>query len=76
MCCAGPLLTVLGSVGATSAIASLWVPGLGVLTVAAAFGIVVIRRRRRTAQCPPTRHADLGLPSVGAVRDETTSPPV
>ncbi|MGP4012492.1 hypothetical protein [Streptomyces sp. 4N124] len=71
VCCAGPLLAVLGGIGVTSAIGALWVPVLAVLAVAAGLGVLLLRRRRRTAACrivPAV--ADLGMPTVGP-RQET-----
>ncbi|EMF52984.1 hypothetical protein GTY82_33365 [Streptomyces sp. SID5476] len=65
MCCAGPLLALLGGIGITSAIGALWMPVLAVLAVAAAAGILVVRRRRRAAACRTTpAPADLGMPTV------------
>ncbi|MET8747451.1 hypothetical protein [Streptomyces sp. NPDC004728] len=70
VCCAGPLLAVLGGIGAASALASVWVPALAVVTVAAVVGAFVVHRRRRAAACRSTADpVDLGLPSVGAVPD-------
>ncbi|GAA3900092.1 hypothetical protein GCM10023084_60730 [Streptomyces lacrimifluminis] len=65
VCCAGPLLAVLGGIGLTSAIGALWMPAFAVLAVAAAAGIFVMRRRRRAAACRTTpARADLGMPTV------------
>ncbi|MGW3457999.1 hypothetical protein ACWDRL_31525 [Streptomyces albidoflavus] len=66
VCCAGPLLAVLGGIGVTSAIGALWLPVLAVLAVAAGLGILVVRRRRRTASCRTApAQADLGMPTLG-----------
>lgn len=66
VCCAGPILAVLGGIGATSAIGAFWVPALALLAVAAGLGFLVIRRRRRTASCRTApAQADLGLPTLG-----------
>ncbi|MPY52299.1 hypothetical protein FPZ41_28495 [Streptomyces sp. K1PN6] len=74
MCCAGPLLAVLGGIGVTSAIGALWMPVLAVLAVAAGIGVLVVRRRRRTTACRtvPAR-ADLGMPTVGLPQDTDDS---
>ncbi|MET8450972.1 hypothetical protein [Streptomyces sp. NPDC005209] len=66
VCCAGPILAVLGGIGVTSAIGALWMPVLAVLSVAAGLGALVVRHRRRTTSChmaPPP--ADLGMPTLG-----------
>ncbi|MET8181439.1 hypothetical protein [Streptomyces sp. NPDC005336] len=66
MCCAGPLLALLGGIGITSAISALWMPVLAVLAVAAGLGVLAVRRRRRTAACGTApAPADLGMPTVG-----------
>ncbi|MFE7358053.1 hypothetical protein ACFU8Q_34230 [Streptomyces sp. NPDC057543] len=71
VCCAGPLLALLGGIGAASALASLWIPALAVVAVAAAVGAYVLRRRRRAAACKTTAGpVDLGLPAVGTARDD------
>ncbi|MPY32932.1 hypothetical protein FNH09_17170 [Streptomyces adustus] len=67
MCCAGPLLAVLGGIGVTSAIGALWIPVLAVLAAAAAAGFLVVRRRRAAACRPGPARADLGMPTIGAV---------
>ena len=51
-CCAGPLLAVVGSLGAASLLGAYWIPGL--LTVAVLAAIVVtalLVRRRRAKAC-------------------------
>ncbi|MFI8893478.1 hypothetical protein [Streptomyces paradoxus] len=70
VCCAGPLLAVLGGAGAASALGAVWVPALAVPAVAAVAGIFVVRRRRRAAACrtAPVVRADLGMPTVGPPR--------
>ncbi|WP_157421612.1 hypothetical protein [Agromyces sp. Leaf222] len=57
-CCAGPLLAIVGSIGAASLLGAYWIPGL--LAVAVLAGIVVtvlLVRRRRAKACrlPATR---------------------
>ncbi|MGW2822743.1 hypothetical protein ACWC24_17355 [Streptomyces sp. NPDC001443] len=66
VCCAGPILAALASVGVTSAIGALWMPALAVLAVTAGLGFLVVRNRRRTTSChtAPSR-ADLGMPTLG-----------
>ncbi|MET7664721.1 MerR family DNA-binding protein [Streptomyces sp. NPDC005463] len=72
VCCAGPLLAVLGGIGVTSAIGALWMPVLAVLAVAAGPGVVVVRYRRRTASCRTAPAAvDLGMPAVAHRRKRT-----
>ncbi|GAA0658792.1 hypothetical protein GCM10010193_06930 [Kitasatospora atroaurantiaca] len=62
VCCAGPVLAVLGGIGITSAIGAMWMPALA---VAAGLGVLVLRRRRRTASCRTGPvPADLGMPFV------------
>lgn len=71
VCCAGPLLALLGGVGAVSALASFWIPALAVVAGAGAVGAYVLHRRRRAAACDTTTGPiDLGLPAVGTARDE------
>ncbi|MFE1441807.1 hypothetical protein [Streptomyces sp. NPDC058739] len=69
VCWAGPLLAVLGGVGAASAIGALWMPALAVPTLVLAVAFLVVRRRRRAAACRtvPAR-ADLGMPALGPPR--------
>ncbi|PYC87668.1 hypothetical protein C7C46_03600 [Streptomyces tateyamensis] len=76
MCCAGPLLAVLGAVGAASAIGALWLPGLAFLAAAALAALVVVRgrRRRRAAACSTAPAAvDLGMPALGPPDGDTTT---
>ncbi|AVZ77405.1 hypothetical protein SLUN_12480 [Streptomyces lunaelactis] len=63
MCCAGPLLAVLGGIGVFSAIGALWVPALAVLTVSAVLGVLMVRRRRRSACRTSGSSVDLGMPA-------------
>ncbi|MFF3617337.1 hypothetical protein [Streptomyces sp. NPDC002580] len=74
VCCAGPILAVLGSIGVTSAIGALWMPALAVLTVAAGLGVFVVRRRRRRVSCHTApAWADLGMPAFGPPPGATDS---
>ncbi|MBE8523086.1 hypothetical protein ILP97_37300 [Amycolatopsis sp. H6(2020)] len=68
MCCAGPLLALLGGIGLASIVGAIWLPALLVLAVimALAVVIVVIRRRRRGVACSAdTGPVELGIPTVG-----------
>lgn len=68
VCCAGPLLAVLGGIGVTSAVGALWMPVLAVLAVAAGLGVFMVRRRRRKAACRTAPAlTDLGMPTLGPV---------
>jgi hypothetical protein len=49
VCCAGPLLAVLGGIGAASVVGAIWVPGLAVVAVAAVSAAVWAHRRSRRA---------------------------
>lgn len=70
VCCAGPLLALLGGIGAASALASFWIPALAVVAVAAAAGAYVLYRRRRVAACKTSGPVDLRLPTVGTAADD------
>ncbi|OHV31831.1 hypothetical protein BCD49_06030 [Pseudofrankia sp. EUN1h] len=66
MCCAGPLLAVLGAVSAGATVAAVWVPALAVVAVVAAAmlaGAAVVRRRRLVACRTAPGPVDLGLPT-------------
>jgi hypothetical protein len=54
-CCAGPLIAVVGSVGAASLLGAYWVPGLLVVVAAAAavLAVLLVRRRRANACTVP-----------------------
>ncbi|WP_328688120.1 hypothetical protein OHA74_53140 [Streptomyces phaeochromogenes] len=72
VCCAGPLLAVLGGAGFASALGALWMPVLAVLAVAAGLGMLLIRQRHRNAACTTAPAlADLGMPTIGPRPDET-----
>lgn len=51
VCCAGPLLAVLGGIGAAGLLGSLWVPALMVVVALAVVGIAIAVRKRRRASC-------------------------
>lgn len=72
LCCAGPLFAILGSIGIASAVGAIWLPGLAVLTVVAAIGVVWLRRRRRASICP-VRPVDVALPTI-AQQGQDTAP--
>ncbi|PYE11742.1 mercuric ion transport protein [Williamsia limnetica] len=67
VCCAGPLLAVLGGIGAAGLLGSLWVPALLTVVAIAAVGILVALRKRRRASCRVAQAGpvDLDLPTLG-----------
>ncbi|GAA1788334.1 hypothetical protein [Agromyces lapidis] len=71
-CCAGPLLAIVGSVGAASLLGAYWVPGL--LVVAVLAGIVVtvllVRRRRAKACRLPASRVDVEIQPTRSQDDE------
>ncbi|WP_405819508.1 hypothetical protein OG241_29745 [Streptomyces sp. NBC_01390] len=72
VCCAGPLLAVLGGIGVTSAVGALWMPVLAVMAVAAGLGVLMVRRRRRKVACRTAPAlTDLGMPTLGRGPDES-----
>ncbi len=66
VCCAGPLVAVLGGIGAAGLLGSLWIPTLLIVVALTAVGILVALRRRRRAGCsvPNTHPVDLDLPTL------------
>ncbi|WP_210405180.1 hypothetical protein [Williamsia sp. 1138] len=68
LCCAGPLLAILGGIGVAGLAGSLWLPALlMVVAVAAAAGIVLeLGRRRRAGACTssPAGPVDLDSPTI------------
>lgn len=75
VCCAGPLLAGLASVGLTAGVAAIAVPALAVVAVAAFGGVWWLRRRGRAGCAVPTAGSqDLGLPTVGPPEEEPTRP--
>ncbi|WP_267241615.1 hypothetical protein [Streptomyces sp. PR69] len=72
VCCAGPLLALLGGIGVAAALAAVWIPALAVLAVAALAGVVWVLRRRRAAACMTGPGvADLGMPAPASAEAET-----
>ncbi|MCZ4507431.1 hypothetical protein O3Q52_04245 [Streptomyces sp. ActVer] len=65
VCCVGPLLAVLGGIGAASVIGAIWIPALAVVAVLAASAAVwVHRRRKRTSACQTgPGPVDVGMPT-------------
>lgn len=64
VCCAGPLLAVLGGIGILATAAAVWVPALLALAVAAAAGMVWVLRRRQASGCATMPGpAEIGMPS-------------
>ncbi|WP_328690181.1 hypothetical protein OHA74_13510 [Streptomyces phaeochromogenes] len=65
VCCAGPLLAVLGGIGAGSVIGAIWIPVLAVVAVAAASAAVWVHRRRRRASACQAEPGpvDVGMPT-------------
>lgn len=67
VCCAGPLLALLGGTVAVSAFAAIWVPALALLALLAIVAILVVRRKRHVSACrSDTGPIALGVPTVGA----------
>ncbi|WP_266395272.1 hypothetical protein OIE50_03485 [Streptomyces canus] len=65
VCCAGPLLAVLGGIGAASVIGAIWIPALAVVAVAVASAAVWVHRRRKRASACQTElgAVDVGMPT-------------
>ncbi|CAG7642507.1 hypothetical protein SIM91_02415 [Rhodococcus opacus] len=72
VCCAAPILTVLGGLSVLSAVGAVWVPALIVVAIFAALALLaVVRRRRASASCAATT-VDLQMPTVGGSEGERT----
>jgi nitrate/nitrite transporter NarK len=52
VCCAGPVLAVLGGLSIASLAGAVWIPALAVVAVIAFVGMVWVLRRRRRATGP------------------------
>ncbi|MET7279504.1 hypothetical protein ABZS29_14810 [Kribbella sp. NPDC005582] len=64
MCCAGPILAVLGGLSIASVVAALWIPALAVVAVMALLAVVWVHRKRRRTTCDaPTGPVDVGMPT-------------
>lgn len=64
VCCAGPVLAVLGGLSVASLAAAVWIPALAVVAVAAVAGVAwLLRKRRRTTCAAPTGPVDVGMPA-------------
>ncbi|WP_185730737.1 hypothetical protein [Rhodococcus sp. 3A] len=81
VCCAGPILSVLGGLTAAFAVGAVWVPALAVvaLVAAVALGWTLRHRRSAPASCPPppapaAPAADLPIPTISGAREERTAP--
>lgn len=60
-CCAGPLIALLTTVAAASALGAIWRPALGAVAAASAAALIWLRRRR-TRSCPaPTWPAAVSI---------------
>jgi hypothetical protein len=67
VCCAGPILAVLGGLSIASLAGAVWIPALAVVAVIALVGMVWVLRKRRRATCATsTEPVDLGMPAVSA----------
>jgi hypothetical protein len=76
LCCAGPLLALLGGVGLLSAAGAVFIPVLAILALAAAVGVIWLLRRRRAAACRiPAGVVELGTPTLPPARQPPPIPP-
>ncbi|WP_020385183.1 hypothetical protein [Kribbella catacumbae] len=67
VCCAGPVLAVLGGLSIASLAGAVWIPALAVIAVITLAGTVWVLRKRRRATCAtPTEPVDLGMPAMSA----------
>jgi type VI protein secretion system component VasK len=71
-CCAGPLLAIVGSVGAASLLGAYWIPGLLVVAVLAgiALTVLLVRRRRAKACRLPANRVDVEIQPARSRDDE------
>jgi hypothetical protein len=77
VCCAGPVLAFVGGLSIVSLAASIWVPALAIVAVAALAGAVWILRRRHNSNCQtgsaePPGPVDLGIPTPTASSRQPT----
>jgi hypothetical protein len=67
VCCAGPVLAVLGGLSIASLAGAVWVPAMAVVAVLALLGVVWVLRKRRRATCATTTGpVELGMPIPSA----------
>lgn len=74
VCCAGPLLALLGAIGVGSLIGALWVPALLVLAALAGAGVWLLRARRARACARTPVPVDLGMPTLSGRAEHPTTP--
>jgi mercuric ion transport protein len=67
VCCAGPLVALVGGIGVASTVGAWFMPVLIVLAVLALAAVAALWWRRRRAACSTSAPlADLGMPAVPA----------
>ncbi len=72
-CCAGPILAFFGGLSLVSLAASIWIPALALVAVAAIAGAVWILRRRRATSCRTGDSEAAGLVDLGMPTPMTSS---
>lgn len=72
LACAGPLLAIVGSVGAASLLGAYWIPGLLVIAVLAGIVVTVllVRRHRAKACRLPASRVDVDIQPARTRDDE------
>ena len=73
VCCAGPILAFFGGLSVVSLAASIWIPGLALVAVAALAGLVWILRRRRNSSCQTSTTESAGPVDLGMPTPTTSS---
>jgi hypothetical protein len=74
VCCAGPVLAVLGGLSIASLAGAAWVPILAVVAVLTLLGVVwVLRIRRRSACAASSGPVELGMPAPSARAGASTA---
>lgn len=79
-CCAGPLIAIVGSVGAASLLGAYWIPALLTITVlASATTVLLLVRRRRARACripraPMRLRADADRPAERVSEAASSTP--
>jgi hypothetical protein len=73
-CCAGPLLAIVGSIGAASLLGAYWIPALLVVAVLAGIAVTVllVRRHRAKACRIPASRVDVEIQPAHSRDDEAT----